>query len=251
MFVNASDKFCGAVLSQIDSSGLHRPLEYFSAAFSDAQKRYSTFNKELLAAYVAVHHFSYFLEGRPFTLYTDHKPLVGAISRKKKTPLSNRQSRHLSFISEFTTDVRQIEGKNNVVADCLSRPEITAALSPFFTDYTELVLAQRDDPSIRELFQSMTSLKLCERAIPNLGFLLLGDTSTGKFCPTIPNSLQTTIFERMHNLSQPGIKATQKLIGERFVWPNMRRDIAEKCRTCISCEQTKITRHQVTPLTAF
>ena len=74
----------------------------------------------------------------------------------------------------------------------------------------------------------MTSLKLCERAIPSSGLLLLGDTSTGKFRPVIPNSLQTTIFERMHNLSHPGIKATQKLIGERFVWPNMRRDIAEK-----------------------
>ena len=151
----------------------HRPLEYFSVAFSDAQKRYSTFDKEMLASYLAVHHFTYFLEGRPFTLYTDHKPLVGAISRKK-TPLSNRQARHLSFISEFTTDVRYIEGKNNVIADCLSRPEITAALLPSFTDYSELVLAQRDDPSIRELSQSMTSLKLCERAIPNSGLLLLG-----------------------------------------------------------------------------
>ena len=133
----------------------------------------------------------------------------------------------------------------------LERPKITAALSPSFIDYTELVLAQRDDPSIRELSQSMISLKLCERAIPNSGLLLLGDTSTGKFRPIIPNSLRTTIFERMHNLSHPGIKATQKLIGERFVWPNMRRDIAEKCRTCISCQQTKITRHQVTPLQHF
>ena len=62
LFVDASDKFCGAVLSQIDNSGSHRPLEYFSAAFSDAQKRYSTFDKELLAAYLAVHLFTYFLE---------------------------------------------------------------------------------------------------------------------------------------------------------------------------------------------
>ena len=97
----------------------------------------------------------------------------------------------------------------------------------------------------------MTLLKLCERAIPNSGLLLLGDTSTGKFCPIIPNSLRITIFEHMHNLSHPGIKATQKLIGEQFVWPNMRRDIAEKSHTCISCQQTIITRHQVTHLQNF
>ena len=128
-----------------------------------------------------------------------------------------------------------------MVADCLSRPEITAALSPYFTDYTELALAQRDDPSIHEFSQSRTLLQLCERAIPNSGLLLLGDTSTGKLRPIIPNSLRSTILEHMHNLSHPGIKATQKLIGERFVWLNMRRDIAEKCRTCISFQQTKIT----------
>ena len=179
LFVEASDKFCGAVLSQIESSGSHRPLEYFSATFSDAQKRYSTFDKELLATYLAVHHFTYFLEGRPFTLYTDHIPLVGAISRKK-TPLSNRHARHLSFISEFTTDVRHIEEKNNMIANCLSRPEITAALSPYFTNYTELALAQRDNPSIRKLSQSKTLLKICERAISNsvlllVCYLLLGE----------------------------------------------------------------------------
>ena len=94
LFVDASDKFCGAVLSQIDSSGSHRPLKYFSAAFSDAQKRYSTFDKELLAAYLAVHHFTYFLEGRPFTLYTDHKPLVGAISRKKTSLILAQPAKH-------------------------------------------------------------------------------------------------------------------------------------------------------------
>ena len=141
--------------------------------------------------------------------------------------------------------------KNNVVVDCLSCPEITAALLPYFKDYTELALIQRDDPSIHELSQSKISLKLCERAISNSGLFLLVDTSTGKFCPIIPNALRTTIFERMHNLSHPGIKATQKRIEERFVWPNMRRDIAEKCRTCIFCQQTKITRHQVTPLQHF
>ena len=128
-----------------------------------------------------------------------------------------------------------------MVADCLSRPEITAALSPSFTDYTELALAQRDDPSIRELSQSRTSLKLCKCAIPNSGLLLLGDTITGKFLPIIPNSLRSTILEHMHNLSHPGIKVTQKLIGERFVWLNIRRNIAEKCCSCISCQQTQIT----------
>jgi hypothetical protein len=55
---------------------------------------YSTFDRELFAAFSAVKHFGFFLEGHPFTLFTDHKPLVSAIS-KSKTPFSSRQQRQL------------------------------------------------------------------------------------------------------------------------------------------------------------
>jgi hypothetical protein len=47
--------------------------------------RFSTFDRGLLAAFSAVKYFRFFLEGAPFTLFTDHKQLVSAIS-KAKTP---------------------------------------------------------------------------------------------------------------------------------------------------------------------
>jgi hypothetical protein len=64
--------------------------------------RYSTFDRELLAAFSAVKHFRFFLEGRPFTHFSDHKPLISAIS-KAKTPFSSLQQRQLSIFLEFTT----------------------------------------------------------------------------------------------------------------------------------------------------
>ena len=90
-------------------------------------------------------------------------------------------------------------------------------------------------------------IKLCERAILNTGFLLLGDTSTENFRPIIPNSLRATTFDRMHNLSHPGIKATQKLIGEQFVWPNMRRDIAENAVTAFLASKRKLPDIKLPP----
>ena len=69
-------------------------------------------------------HFRHFLEGRPFTLYTDHKPLTFAVS--SETDRSPRQTRHLAFIAEFITDFRHIRGKFNVVADVLSRITTTS-----------------------------------------------------------------------------------------------------------------------------
>src|SRR5450830_283200 len=121
--VDASDSHVGGVLQQLDS-GSWRPLAFFSKKLSSAEEKYSTFDRELLAAYSAIRHFRYILEGRAFRLYTDHKPLVAAISRVT-TPLSGRQQRHLSAISEFTTDVRYCPGPANVVADALSRPALT------------------------------------------------------------------------------------------------------------------------------
>src|SRR5450830_1663277 len=60
-------------------------------------------------------------KGRNFCLNTDHKPLVTALTRVT-APLSGRQQRQLSVISEFTTDIHYTPGPSNVVADALSRP---------------------------------------------------------------------------------------------------------------------------------
>ena len=73
LFVDASDKFWGAVLSRIDSSGSHRPSEYFLAAFSDAQKRYSTFNRiHMMYSLFGSTSFHIFL--RETSVYTLHGP---------------------------------------------------------------------------------------------------------------------------------------------------------------------------------
>ena len=61
------------------------------------------------------------LEGRRFTLYTDHKPLTTAI-RRSTEPWTAKQCRQLAYIAEFTSDIQHIAGTDNVVADTLSRP---------------------------------------------------------------------------------------------------------------------------------
>jgi len=98
---DASDSHVGAVLQQ-RSHGCWQPLAFFSHKLSPTEARYSTFDRELLAAFLAVKHFHFLLEGRHVILFSDHKPLVAAIS-KEKTPFSSRQQRQLSFLSEFTT----------------------------------------------------------------------------------------------------------------------------------------------------
>ena len=61
------------------------------------------------------------LEGREFTIFTDHKPLTHALFRTSP-PWSARQQRQLAYLAEFTNSIVHVPGKKNLVADALSRP---------------------------------------------------------------------------------------------------------------------------------
>ena len=52
-------------------------------------------------------------------MFTDHKPLTFAMARMAD-PWSAWQQCHLAYISEFSTDIQHVAGKNNVIADTLS-----------------------------------------------------------------------------------------------------------------------------------
>jgi cleavage and polyadenylation specificity factor subunit 1 len=64
-------------------------------------------------------HFRHMLEARHLTNFTDHKPITYAF-QQKRDKCSPRQSNHLDFIAQFTTDIRHIAVQNNIVADALS-----------------------------------------------------------------------------------------------------------------------------------
>ena len=92
LVTDASNVAAGAVLHQkID--GELRSLAFFSRAFNKAQLKYSVFDKELTAMYMAVKHFKYFLEGRSFKIVTDQKSITRAILAPS-TNLSPHQSRY-------------------------------------------------------------------------------------------------------------------------------------------------------------
>ena len=165
---DASDKQVGAVLQQQTGSSW-KPLAFFSAQLTPTQQRYSTFDRELLAVYLATRHFRFLLEGRKFHINTDHKPLITAIHRPSP-PWTAHQQRHFSYISEFTTDLRHIAGKHNIVADTLSRSHIAATLPdtppPPPIDFALLAQAQLTDPTIQQLKQS-PSLQIVTQTINN------------------------------------------------------------------------------------
>ena len=123
--------------------GQLQPLAFFSRKLRKQETKYSAFDRELLVMHLAVRHFRYFLEERHFVIFTDHKPLTFAFSKVSDT-WSARQQRQLSAISEFTTDVRHIAGKANLVADTLSRASLSMVMSsPPDLDVVAMAQAQQ------------------------------------------------------------------------------------------------------------
>ena len=154
LHTDASATAVGAVLQQ-RVRGWIQPLAFFSKKLNPAQLNYSTFDRELLAVYLAIQHFRDMLYGRQFTVFTDRKPLTSAILRAS-TPISARQQRHLSFISEFTTDLVYLPGKDNVVADCLSRSPINIVSSEVVS-LQRLASEQLKDPDLVHWVTSTSS----------------------------------------------------------------------------------------------
>ena len=127
LMTDASDTAVGAVL-QKNIKGTWKPISFFSHKLNPAETRYSTFDRELLAVFLGIKHFQHFLEGQTFHVLTDHKPLTFALTSHSDR-YSPRQSRHLDYISQYTSTIRHIHGTDNVVADTLSHMESNALLS--------------------------------------------------------------------------------------------------------------------------
>ena len=244
---DASNFAVGAVLEQL-IDGQWKPISFFSKKLNSAELNYSAFDRELLAAYLAIRHFQYFVEGRPFHINTDHKPLTFALQSNSERR-SPRQARHLAFISEFTSDIRHIKGDDNPAADALSRNVYT--LTQAAVELEAIAAAQICDQETQHLSSTNTALQLEKLPIPNSSQTILCDTSQGIPRPIVPSGMRREIFDKLHSLSHPGIKASRQLVSQRYVWPNMKRDIAQWTRSCHACQQSKVYRHVKAPLQSF
>lgn len=245
LFVDASDVALGGALEQVHN-GKREPLSFFSRKLNDTEKRYSAYDRELLAIYSALKHFRYMVEGKSLTIYTDHKPLCYAFQQnpEKATP---RQLRHLDYISQFTTDIKHVAGEDNVVADFFSR--IDAIAQGPLLDFSTLSREQSRDTQLQDIMSSpgTYSLKLCSTQVPGTAVSIFCD-QTGR--PFVPVCMRRQVFELLHGLCHPSGRKTSQLIRERYVWPFIGRDCIKWTKECLACQRSKIQRHTQSPVIA-
>ena len=114
---DASSEGLGAVLLQ-DYDGTLHPVRYLSRKLKDAERNYSTIERECLAIVWAIDKLRVYLYGVEFVLLTDHKPLT-YLSQKHYS--NARVMRWAMFLQDWAFRIESIKGVDNVLADYLSR----------------------------------------------------------------------------------------------------------------------------------
>ena len=125
-------------------------------------------------------------------------------------------------------NLRHVEEASNHAADALSRIEVNALNTEdgcAVIDFRAMAQAQESDPTLTQL-KSDSSLQLQQipLALSN-GACITCDMSTGVPRPYVPESFRRPIFVCLHSLSHPGIRATQRMITSKFVWPRINSDV--------------------------
>lgn len=113
---DASDIALGAVLSQDG-----HPIAYASRTLGSTEQKYNTTEKELLGILWAITQFRPYVYGRKFLLRTDHKALIWLA--KLKEP-NQRLTRWKLRLQDYDYTIEHVKGKDNHVADALSRVQI-------------------------------------------------------------------------------------------------------------------------------
>ena len=124
----------GAILQQKYESEW-KQISFFSKTLTEAETRYSTFGRELLATFAAKRHYRQLLEGQQFYILTDHKPLLGAL-KSSSEKYSPHEIRQMDYILQFTSDIKYIKGVDKVPAGALSRGINSFQLEPSINIHT-------------------------------------------------------------------------------------------------------------------
>jgi uncharacterized protein Usg len=118
--IDASNYATGVVLIQRDKKGRKVHVGYHSEALDEAERNYDVYDREFLALIRAFKFWRHFLEGssHKIKVFTNHTNLA---KHREAQKLSGKITQYISFLSRFNYEFHHVPGRQNRLADALSR----------------------------------------------------------------------------------------------------------------------------------
>jgi hypothetical protein len=229
-------KAVGAVLTQ---NG--HPVAYESTKLNPHQLNYPVHDKEMCAIMHALERWRPFLLGRHFKVYTDHRSLVHF---KTQSNLNQRQLRWQEKAADYDMEILYKPGKENVVADALSRIRINL-LCPLSTRSLQIqvIKGYRNSPLGKLIKEVEKHEEPTKRYTVEKGLLYYRTDEYGHWRLCLPDiQYRKTVIHDNHDLAiagHPGFIKTYSKIARTYYWPNMGKDIRKHVQECDACQRTK------------
>jgi len=257
---DASDYAISAEISQEDAQGRRRPVLFYSRKLLPAEMNYSTPDKELLAIVQVLKKYPHYLRGTkyPVIIRSDHRNLRTFMTTKE---LSARQARWAEELCTYNFVIEHIKGKQNTVADALSRnPSYEGETPP----RTAQVLCEEDGKLLMNKNIQLKTVQV-EWNNPDFQRKLLEETKKEERDPStpieedgyrrfkglilVPRNMEQQVISRFHeemSAGHQGESRTMEKIQREFYFPGMTRKVRNFIKRCDNCQKNKNTHQKPT-----
>ncbi|KAJ9534185.1 hypothetical protein QJQ45_007005 [Haematococcus lacustris] len=252
---DASSIGIGAVLSQGTGSA-ERVVAYHSRKLLPAERNYPTHEQELLSLVEALKVWRHYLLGASFNLLTDNWATKHIQTQPRLD--CRRQARWMEVLQEYDCIIDHIPGKQNIVADALSRRSDYQLLSvgrraqrnPAQVTEATISVDQsrlrniRDAAATDPQYQRHLTAALKGRARQfTVQDNLLYHTGRGTPLLYIPaGPLRTDLLCEAHDVPTAGHLGRDKTylrLSRLVYWPRMAAAVHDYIRTCTLCQRNK------------
>jgi hypothetical protein len=258
MNTDASDISVGVELYQRGTDEEHQVISFASRCLTKCERNYTITEKELLSVVFGCRKFRTFILGRKLLVRTDHKALTYL---KTCHVVNRRMLRWMLELQEYDIEWEYLPGKENIVADLLSRTDIenqeireeekffkVLNLNEKFPEdiIAELKEKQKEDRHLKKVMEQMEQGDHQENTtyyldfyIIHKGILFKRKNEDWKICT--PESMEEKIIKWYHEKAHMGSKKTQKILQEHWDIKGMSKKVFKTVTACEMCQKIKHT----------
>ncbi|KAF8097476.1 hypothetical protein N665_0288s0009 [Sinapis alba] len=147
----------------------------------------------------------------------------------------------MEFIETFPYIIKYKKGKDNIVADALSRRyALIATMEAKVLGVEFIKELYKNDPNMGEVFISCTT-KANGKLYIHEGFLFRDMQLSIPQC-----SLRDLVIREAHGggfMGHFGVDKTLVVVKENFYWPYLKKTVKAHCTRCVTCKKAKSRVH--------